>query len=89
MIAVPPTCDSGVPCCSCGVYESGRDGDATLSGSGLALSCFEPLASLSNRARYDSVDSFDAQSLCCAMTGETCCTLSLDIDANSGEITGD
>lgn len=89
MIAVPPPSTSGDSWCSCGVYESGRDGDATLIGSRLDLSCFEPLASLNSRARYVSVDSFDAQSLCCAMTGETCCTLSFDTDANSGDITGD
>jgi hypothetical protein len=46
-----------------------------------------PVASLSSLAKYVSVASFDAQSLCWAIIGETRCTCSFDSEAISGVIT--
>jgi len=87
MIAVPPTSTSGE---SCNMFIAERGiGGGVLLGSRFTSLHVEPLASLSKRVRYDSVASFEAQSLCCATTGDTCCILSLDTDASSGEMTGD
>jgi hypothetical protein len=88
-MAVPPGVVSDGCCGICGGSLDGRGGDVVLLSSCWVVSRPDPFASLNSRARYVSVASLDPQSLCCAITGETWCTLSRETDANSGEMTGD